>query len=54
MGRRKLPVFWTVVLVFGMIWFAKEMGWLAYNFDFPWIPAILIIFALSAIVKRVM
>ncbi len=52
MGRKRFSVFWSVVLIFGAIWFGKEMGWISYHFDFPWIPAILILFALGALVKR--
>jgi len=52
MVKSKLSVFWSVVLIFGVIWFGKEMGWLSYHFNFPWIPAILILVALGALTKR--
>jgi len=50
--EKKFSVFWSIVLIFGMIWFGQEMGWISYSFDFPWIPAILILFALGALTKR--
>lgn len=52
MARGRLSVFWSVVLIFGAIWFGKEIGWISYSFDFPWIPAILILFALSVLIKK--
>ncbi|MCK4649854.1 hypothetical protein KAT36_01345 [Candidatus Pacearchaeota archaeon] len=52
MGRKELSVFWSVVLIFGVIWFGKEIGWISYHFDFPWIPAVLILFALGVLIRR--
>jgi hypothetical protein len=48
----RLSVFWSIVLIFATIWFGKEMGWIKYSFNFPWIPAVLILFALSVLIKR--
>lgn len=50
--RRSFSVFWSIVLLFGAIWFGKEIGWISYSFDFPWIPAVLILLAVGALVKR--
>jgi len=49
---KRLSVFWSIVLIFGVIWFGQDMGWISYSFDFPWIPSILILFALSVLIKR--
>jgi len=51
MANKRLSVFWSIVLIFGGIWFGKEIGWISYSFDFPWIPAILILLALGALIK---
>lgn len=49
---KKFSVFWSIVLIFGVIWFGQDMGWIPYSFDFPWIPAVLILFALGALVEK--
>lgn len=49
---RRISVFWSIVLIFGVIWFGQEMGWIASNFNFPWIPAVLILFALGALIEK--
>ncbi len=53
MKGNDLSVFWSVVLVFGIIWFSRDMGWLPFSFDFPWIPFVLILFAVNALIKRI-
>lgn len=50
--RKRFSVFWSIVLIFGVIWFGKEMGWISYSFNFPWIPAVLILLAIGALVRR--
>jgi hypothetical protein len=52
MVKGKLSVFWSIVLIFGIIWFGQEMGWISYRFDFPWIPAVLILFALAGLIRK--
>ncbi len=53
MARLEFSVFWSIVLIFGVIWFGKEIGWISYSFNFPWLPAVLILFAVGALVKRI-
>ncbi len=53
MARLEFSVFWSIVLIFGVIWFGKEIGWISYSFNFPWFPAVLILFAVGALVKRI-
>ena len=49
---KRFSVFWSIVLIFGVIWFGQEIGLISYSFDFPWIPAVLILFALGALVEK--
>jgi len=46
------PTFWVIVLVLAVIWFANDMGWLGTNFNFSWLPAIIVIVAIGAIVNH--
>jgi hypothetical protein len=52
MAKAKFPKLMTVVLIFALIWFAKEMDWLSSSFDFPWLPAIIAIIAFGSIVNN--
>jgi len=47
---KKFPIFWTIVLVFGIAWLLEEMN--LYSLDLPWLPVILIIVALGAIFNK--
>jgi hypothetical protein len=50
--KRKFPVMWAIVLIFALLWFGKELNIIPVNFDFPWIPAIVIIIALGSIINN--
>ena len=54
MVRKKgwFPTFWIIVLILALIWFANDIGWLSENFNLPWLPAIIIIIALGAIINH--
>jgi hypothetical protein len=52
MAKGSLSVFWSVILIFGVIWFGQEIGWIPYRFNFPWIPALLILFAFAGLIKK--
>ena len=52
MAKHKFPKVWTLVLIFSVLWFGKEMGWIGTGFDFPWLPAIIGVFAIGAIVNN--
>ena len=47
---KKFPIFWAIILVVGIAWLLKEIGYLKINV--PWLPVILIIFAIGGIVNR--
>jgi hypothetical protein len=46
----KFPIFWTILLVFGIAWLLDETGYL--NIQLPWGPVILVIIALGMIYNR--
>jgi uncharacterized membrane protein len=48
--KRKFPTLAVIVLIFAVVWFLDELGYL--NIDMPWIPAILIIVAIGWIINR--
>ena len=48
--REKFPVFWTVILLFGVAWFLSELGYLDINI--PWLPLILIVISMGFIFNR--
>ena len=47
--QKEFPTFWAIVLVFAVVWFMKDIGWLGFNFDFPWFPAIVVVVAIGAL-----
>jgi hypothetical protein len=51
MAKQSFPIFWTVVLIFGLLWLGKETGFIPWGFDFPWLPIIVILFAVRGISK---
>jgi hypothetical protein len=50
MARRKFPTLWVLILIFGIVWFMREMGY--FNINIPWLPVIVIIIAVGAIMNR--
>ena len=48
--RVYFPTFWTIILLLAIAWLLKEMGYL--NVDIPWLPTILIVIAIGAIVNH--
>ncbi len=50
MAKKVFPTFWFIVLFVALIWMLNELGYL--NFNMPWLPAILIIVALGAIINH--
>ena len=50
MKKTKFPVFAIIILIFAIVWFFSELGYL--NINIPWIPLILIIVALGWIFNR--
>ena len=48
---RRFPIFWVIVLAFGLAWFFNELG--IIDIDIPWLPLILIIVAIGAIFNRI-
>lgn len=50
MKRGIFPTFWTIVLLMSIAWFLRELGYI--NLDIPWLPAILMIISIGAIVNH--
>ena len=50
MARTKFPVLWTLLLIFGVVWFVNEVGYAYINL--PWLPVILIVIAVGMIANR--
>ncbi|MEK6818636.1 MAG: hypothetical protein AABY10_01745 [Nanoarchaeota archaeon] len=48
--NKSFPTFWFIVLVVAVIWFLSETGYI--NFNVPWLPLVLIIVALGAIINN--
>lgn len=48
--QRRFPAFGVFLLIVGLVWFIEELGYLAV--DVPWIPIIVIVFAISIIYNR--
>jgi len=45
----KLPIFWAIVLFVAVVWLLSELGLM--RIDVPWLPAILVIVAVGAIIN---
>lgn len=45
----RFPIFWAIVLFFAIVWLLSELNLL--DIDVPWIPAILVIIAVGAIIN---
>lgn len=52
MAKKGFPTLWVIVFLFAFVWFSKDMGWLGSGFDFPWLPAIVLILAFGGIVNH--
>ncbi len=52
MVRGKFSSFWFLILILGVAWFLTEIGYI--NFDIPWLPVILIVFALGFFINRLL
>ena len=50
MKKRYFPTFWTIVLLISIAWFMRELGYI--EVDVPWLPAILMVIAIGAIVNH--
>ncbi len=48
--KGKFPVFWVVILVFGVVWLLNELSLI--QLELPWFPVVLIIIAIGAIFNR--
>lgn len=48
--NRVFPTFWVVVFLLAAVWFIGEFWHV--DFDFPWLPAIIILIALGAIINH--
>ncbi|MFQ5531357.1 MAG: hypothetical protein ACE5ES_01950 [Candidatus Nanoarchaeia archaeon] len=48
--KTRFPTFWAIVLLMGIAWFLGELGYL--NINIPWLPTILIVVAIGAIVNN--
>lgn len=52
MAKRRFSSFWAIILIIAVVWFFSELGYI--DFDIPWLPLILIIVALGAIINHLM
>ena len=50
MVKNKFPLLAALLLVFGLVWLAQDLGYL--NVNIPWIPVVLIAVAVSMIWNR--
>jgi hypothetical protein len=50
MAKNKFPILWTLLLIFGIIWFVNETFYV--NINLPWLPIILIVIAIGMIANR--
>ena len=48
--KKGFPTFAVILLIFGIVWALNSLGMI--EFDFPWMPVVLIIIALGMIVNR--
>jgi len=48
--KKVFPTFWVIVFILAAVWFLGEF--LHVSFDFPWLPAIIIIIALGAVINH--
>ena len=46
------PTFWTIVLLLGIAWLLREMNVIPIEVDIPWLPAILVVISIGAIVNH--
>lgn len=51
MAKNKFPVFWTIVLIVAVVWFLESMSWIP-NTNIAWLPLILVVIAIGAIINR--
>ena len=51
--RGLFPTFWVIVLILAFAWFAEDMGWLGPSFNLPWLPLIVAIVAIGAIINHI-
>ncbi|MCF7910575.1 hypothetical protein K9L16_02800 [Candidatus Pacearchaeota archaeon] len=47
---KKFPTFWMIILVFALVWLVEDLGYL--QIQLPWLPVILIIFAIAGIFNK--
>ena len=52
MAKKYFPTFWTIVLLLGIAWLLRELGYISPELDIPWLPAILVVIAIGAIVNH--
>jgi len=50
MAKRKFPTLAVIVLIFALVWFLSDTGYL--GIDIPWVPTIIAIIAIGMIVNR--
>ena len=50
--KRYFPTFWTIVLLLGIAWLLRETHILPIEVDIPWLPAILVVISIGAIVNH--
>jgi len=49
-AKKVFPTFWVVVFLLAAVWFLGEF--LPVNLDFPWLPAMIILIALGAVINH--
>lgn len=47
-GHGKFPLFAIIVLIIGLLWLFKDLGWITTNI--PWLPLIIVILAIGWLV----
>ena len=50
MKKKVFPTFWVIVFILAAVWFLGEF--LPVSFDFPWLPAAIILIALGAVINH--